>query len=313
MLEQMLDRPYDDLLGQHLYKIMPGESESEARLMLSLRVKFFQRVGETSCLRGDGSSLPVEFSLNGFYFGGERKYLAILVDITERHRIEKAREELINMVSHDLRTPLNSVQATMALLLNDNLGELDQKESGLIQRSEQELHRLLAMINGLLDLEKMRAGMLELNREVNSLLEIAKRAINATSALADQSGVKLVNNTEDCELLCDGDRLVQVIVQLISDAIRHLPPDSKVIVSGEEIDGGQAEVKVAAGRAAQAASHTSDGTTPAAEQSAMLASSTGLGLAICTGIVAAHHGTMGMNIDSESGPVAWFRLPLPED
>jgi PAS domain S-box-containing protein len=321
-LEEMLSRSYDDLMGEHLSKMLTGKEDASDKVMKSFLNDFYQRVGETQCTTGDGKQLPVELSLNEFSFLGQRKFLANLVDVSERKQIEKAREELINMVSHDLRTPLNSVQATMALLLSETLGKLDDSDLSVIKRSEHELQRLLSMVNGLLDLEKMRAGMLELNREVNSLQAVVIRSIDASRTLAEQKNIEFANEVKDCEFFGDGDRLVQVLLQMISFALDHASAGTTLRVTGGENSTGNAEVnltavadpslniiaKVGAGRSNNVAAVPRGSSITLSD-----VTEAGLGMAIASGIVAAHKGRLGIKTEQSNEFTCWFTIPLPDE
>ena len=186
---------------------------------------------------------------------------------------------------------------------------------GFIQKRRHDLARLLAMVNGLLDLEKIRAGMLELNREVNSLLAIINRSIDAANTLAEQSRVQLVNEASDCELFCDGDRLVQVMLQLIMDAIERSAPAGKVVIAAREVDSSEVDVTVTAQADGDGSKRTGTAPSLAVSWSGLeRAGDTGLGLAICAGIVSAHKGTLSVQTDEKTGNLVFrFKIPLPDE
>jgi len=113
-------------------------------------------------------------------------------------------------------------------------------------------------------------------------------------------------------LLCDGDRLVQVLVHLIMEAIRRSPPGARLSIQAGETEANMVEVKISAlgpittGQAQARASSLLAGSGANLKDS-------GLALAICTGILAAHKGTLGINLEGVEGPQSWFKIPLPED
>jgi len=328
----------DDNLSSHFVP-RQEESNSNASPLSSPAGKSFAGIEEISCRRGDGSTLPIELHMNDIDYHGQRKSLAIMVDVSERNQLENARKELVHMVSHDLRTPLNSVEAIMDLLVVGALGELTPKETDMAVESKQELRRLLALINGLLDLEKIQAGALELEREVNSTLFIADKAFAAVVDLAKKSQILVTNHARDCELLCDADRLIEVIVLFVMDAVRQIPLPTTIDIFADETDASTAAQFKVVSRHPGAIAHPGakasrlHRSNPGAQASRLHLDTTGddvastagddsvsttgddsgsgLWLVICQGIVAAHKGTLEVRVNADETVYA-FKIPLPD-
>ncbi len=312
--EEMLLLAGNDLLEHNVSSYFaPGKRQTMEAPLISPPSKSFAGFEELSCLRGDGGTLPIELYMNDLYYQGQRKSLAIIVDVSERHQLENARKELVNMVSHDLRTPLNAVVLMMDLLLIGALGQLTQAETDMAVESQHELNRLLALINGLLDLERIQAGALELEREVTSSLLIVDKAIDAIVALAKKSKVILTNYARDCELFCDANRLIEVIVLFVMDAMRQTASPTSISIFADETDAATATQFRVVSRREPAKLSTNNITSALTEAPIQPgASGTGLWLVICKGIVAAHKGTLEMSDNDGDETVYAFKIPLPE-
>jgi signal transduction histidine kinase len=144
--------------------------------------------------------------------------------------LEKNREEFLAIVSHDLRSPLTSLKGFVEVLLG---GEYDSQERlreylGIL---DSEADRMISLINDLLDLGRLESGKMTMNMETVQLEELAAYAVNSMKGLAARKGVTLIFNrqgTETMAVLADRRRLLQVLVNLLSNAIQFTPEGSSV-------------------------------------------------------------------------------------
>ena len=138
------------------------------------------------------------------------------------------------MISHDLRTPLTSVQACLTLLTTGMYGELSEQGTENVQMAEGTVTRLISLINDLLDIEKMESGKLKMELTGCAIGSVFDRSLAAVVSFAQQQQVRLVMEHTDLHAIADGDRLVQVLVNLISNAIKFSPKESQVTVSAQD-------------------------------------------------------------------------------
>ena len=151
-------------------------------------------------------------------------------------KANEAKSAFLSTVSHELRTPLTSVLG-FAKIIRKRLEEkifpivdkTDPKTEKTISQISENLHvvisegeRLTHLINDVLDLAKIEAGKMEWNQENVSMAEVAERAIAATSSLFDQKALKLVKNIDNDlpDITGDKDKLIQVIINLISNSVK---------------------------------------------------------------------------------------------
>lgn len=300
--QELLNLKVDHLVGQQISRFVPLKDCTDVEISRSLNERGLFQSGEIDCVDGDGCTVPIELLLTDLNIRGRREFLVVLVDRFEHHQIEKARAELVNMVSHDLRTPLSSVLATMDLLLDGMLGPLHSEDAIEIKKCVKELERLVLMVNGLLDIEKIKSGVFSLEREISSLKDIVERALETSRAMITSDVIELVDEITDCELICDGSRLGTAMVYLINEAVSRLSAGGKVFIKAfPENDKAEFLVTIPA-TSQQTAEHlSSDQVSPSSK----------IGVILSSGIVKAHGGSLGITDEREF--IAWFKVPLPHE
>lgn len=221
-------------------------------------------------------------------------------------QLDELKEAFLATVSHELRSPLTSMREAAHLLRDEVPGGLNPKQARLVAIIEQSSERLLRLVNQLLDLSRLRAGMLPIERMRIELARVVARAVDELRAPAEEAGVILEVEGAGSRLVVagDADRLVQVVVNLLANALRFTPRGGRVTV--RLIDAGpEAELHVedtGLGIPAQALgqifnwAHRSRG-------------GSGLGLAIVRGIVDAHGGRV--TVESQEGKGSRFTVLLP--
>ncbi len=239
-------------------------------------------------------------------FGG---VLIVASDETRLHELEQTRRDFISSVSHELRTPLSSINLMIeTILANDG----DQEALDLfLPRIKNEVDRMVHLVEDLLDLARAESGKLRLRRETIDLSALARRILATFEPRAAQAGVRLICAGGPLALDGDPDRLAQVLVNLIDNALRHTPSDGAV------------DVSVAAGEHAATLvvrdtgvgipfndlPHIFERFYVVDRSRARDAAGTGLGLSIVKQIVEAHGGSVAA--DSEFGRGAVFTCVFP--
>ncbi|KAA9154573.1 HAMP domain-containing histidine kinase [Amycolatopsis acidicola] len=233
----------------------------------------------------------------------------------ERERAgEAARRDLVAWMSHDLRSPLAGIRA-MAEALADGIVAQPREVSAYAHRISGETARLSDMVNDLFELSRITAGALRLTMSAVPLCEVISDALEAQTAVAERKKVHVRTAAHDWPVVSGSDpELARIVRNLVSNAIRHTPPDGTVEVH-VGIDGNNAVVSVADGcggipedeigrvfevayRGTQARTPDHSGTTGG-----------GLGLAIAKGLVEAHRGRIDVR-NQGAGCRFEVRLPL---
>lgn len=232
--------------------------------------------------------------------------------MAERLReVDRVKEEFFSHISHELRTPLTSVREATNLLLDGVPGPLQPKQARLVEIIRTSSERLLRLVNHILELSRLRARLLPLERRPVDLDKLVSRAVDELRPQAEEQGVAVTRTTSGVDFCVSGDedRLLRVVVNLLDNAIKFTPPGGMVTV---ELDDARGAVSVAVtdtgcGIAADVLPRIFD---PYRQAHGGRVGS-GLGLAIVKGLVDAHGGTM--DVLSEEGRGSRFLVRLPRD
>lgn len=261
-------------------------------------------------LSQDQEVIPAEVSLTKFDSQEGIRYLATIKDISERFRLEQLKSDFYAMVSHDIRTPLASINGVLQLVTRGNYGEVPKEVESKLHSAEKNVDKLLELVSKLLEIEKVESGSLDLNIKAASLNDLVEQSINSTAQFAEGRKVKLVKIDSPLRVKADALYIGNVLTNLISNAVKFSPENSTVSITAADL-GDQAEISV-----------TDEGPgVPVRMQTQVFqkyrqiktsrdrAQGFGLGLAICKTIVELHGGTIGVDSKGEGGSRFWFRLP----
>ncbi|MFY0565227.1 ATP-binding protein [Archangium lansingense] len=148
----------------------------------------------------------------------------------ERRQVERMKSEFVSTVSHELRTPLTSIRGSLGLLEGGILGELPPQAQDMVRIARTNTERLIRLINDILDLEKMESGKLDFHLESLELSALLAQAVEAHHGYAEECGatVELAVEAPEARAMVDGDRLLQVMANLLSNALKFSPRGERV-------------------------------------------------------------------------------------
>lgn len=269
-------------------------------------------VREMTARRKNGETFPVDVALSAMPLPTGVHLVAVIRDITERHRVDEMKRQFVSTVSHELRTPLTSIAGSLGLLAGGGGGQLPERPARLIAIAHANSQRLVRLINDILDMEKLESGQMSLAMETIDLRELAEKSIESVRGFAENLGVDLrLNDGEPASIRGDADRLIQVVVNLLSNAAKFSPSGGEVTVAVRP------ELRVARlsvrdhgpGIPDEFRARIFSKFAQADSSDTRAKGGTGLGLAIAREIAERHGGRLWF--ESAPGDGATFHLDLP--
>ena len=228
--------------------------------------------------------------------------------------VEKLKSDFFSTMSHELRTPLTSIKEGTALLREGVAGAITEKQRRLLIIISEESHRLIGLVNSLLDLSKMEAGMMTYRFEEGSLAPLIDKAIMEIGPLVEAKRLAVEAKIGEAlpMIKMDNERVLQALRNLIGNAVKFTPDGGRVGISARPVNHG-VEVSVTdTGPGISVENLTSifnkfQQATPAGSYSAK---GTGLGLAIVKHIITSHGGKIWAESEPGKGSTFIFVLPV---
>jgi PAS domain S-box-containing protein len=334
--ERLFGYTREEALGRDMGELIvpPALREAHrqglARYLASGEARILGRRLEMPALRRDGSEFPVELTITRIPLPGPPAFTGTMRDITDRREAEAQRQELaalkqsdqlkdqfLSILSHELRTPINAIMGFGSILDDELAGRLTKQQHHFVRKLLSGADVLLALVDDLLDMSRIQAGKFSLCPQPVALAPVIEEVTTTLAALASQRGQSVVHAVAPGlpSLLADRQRVVQVLTNLVGNAIKFTPEGGCVTVRAC-LDGeapGALRVEVAdTGPGISAADRPKlfRRFTQLDMSATRQAGGTGLGLSIAKALVEAHGGAIGVESEPGRGATFWFTLPL---
>jgi PAS domain S-box-containing protein len=245
--EDLLGMDREDLHFRQVSSLYPPDEWEKIRAR-DVREKGLQHhLVETTMVRKDGRIIDVDVSLSVFNNPEDETIssIAIIRDVTERRKAEEKLKEtmgiksqFISTVSHELRTPLAAMKEGIAIVLDEVTGRINGKQKKFLNIAKRNVDRLENMINNILDFQKLEAEKIGLQIQNNDVKQVALEVHETMTLYAEKNGIELLfelaDNLPEAEF--DRDRIVQVLINLIGNAIKFSPKGGQVCLNVQHRD-----------------------------------------------------------------------------
>ena len=301
-----------DLEGRAACATMCREQHEHCVLDVVMAVGEVVHHAETEYVRRNGTWFPVEITAaprSGPH--GPAGAVIAFRDITERQAVDRMKREFVSTVSHELRTPLTAIRGSLEMLADGDTGELPEQAQHVLEMAVRGSERLTRLVNDILDVERLDSGSFDVRPTPQDVAPLVASTVASLRPLARESGVRLVADHVSGRALCDGDRLVQALTNLVGNAVKFTPPGHSVEVlatrHGHEVlfavrDEGR-------GIPADQLDSIFDRFHQVADTDARDKGGSGLGLTITKSIVERHGGHISVESTPGSGSIFRFSLP----
>lgn len=263
----------------------------------------------------DKKVLEVETSVIEAGPGERLGIIAIIRDVTTLRELEQAKNDFVSTVSHELRTPLTSIKAYTATLRRQDVSFDEETRQQFLKVIEEETDRLTRLISDLLDMSRIESGRLELKKREFDMVKLAEIVVEKLRSQSARHTLVLSTQCDSAKVHADPDKIEQVLVNLLDNAIKYSP------------QGGEVRLEIGTHRHLVRCSVTDFGVGIPPEhlphifekfhrvdnRSTREVYGTGLGLYVSKNIVEAHGGNIWVQSEPGKGSTFYFTLPLLED
>ena len=309
---ELLNLPKSDVIGKYapdvavyndLFRdLIRTETTDQSRLLKAVvgsKENYFSR-----------ESTKIQFTPTGETRSVSIGQVIILKNITSYKELDLAKTNFIATISHELKTPIASLQMGVKLLLDSRVGNLNDEQMHIMSTLQGEMTRLSNITNELLDLSQVETGNIKLHLKRITAADVVPVAVEAIKFQAERKHVRITTELveKDAQINADIDKTTWVLVNLLTNAIRYSPENGNVTVRCEKFE--------------QKVIFTVTDEGPGIEQKYIgrlfekffqvpgTASGTGLGLAISKEFIEAQQGTLSVTSDVGKGSRFYFTLPI---
>ncbi|HEY9714046.1 MAG TPA: ATP-binding protein [Chroococcales cyanobacterium] len=307
----------EEILGRNCRFLQADHSDQPA--LAQIRKAISEAVSLTVVLKNykkDGTLFYNELTISPVRDASARltAFVGIQNDITKRVEAENRISDFYSVVSHELRTPIAKIKSSLAVIADGEAGPINDAVKRFIEISTKSADSLWRLLENILDFKKLESGKFRLLKQNLALAQLVESTVAEFQPVADAAGVKLSCHIEaNPSVSADGQRIIQVLENYLSNAVKFSPKHSNVDITLTTQDN-RARVEVAD----RGPGINSDDLDKLFDKFQQLESpdrrsrgGTGLGLAVCKAIVEAHGGSVGVVSEAGAGgSTFWFELAI---
>jgi two-component system phosphate regulon sensor histidine kinase PhoR len=312
-----IHKPIDEVISDRTLCTFIRDARDTANFNDARHVE--HAVGDSKTKGASGAAASTVFDVTLACVENHKREVAgvvtILHDLTRERELSQMKSDFVSKASHELRTPLSSIRAYVEMLVDGEASdEKSRQEFYRIMQNETE--RLSRLIDNMLNISRIEAGIVQIDRENVDIKALIARAMSTLEPQAREKNISLHERLTNVDLSVEGDAdmLYQVVLNLMSNSVKYTPEGGRVTVSADS-DNLTRSVLVSV-------SDTGLGIPPDAlpklfdkfyrvENYKRVAKGTGLGLSLCKHIVeTVHHGQIGVDSKLGMGSKFWFSVPM---
>lgn len=298
-----------ELISKNLFELVVSENKQLSHTELTTGKNIFLRNYGLINYKKD-MKIPVEISIAPVNDEKNNFFVAVIRDCTYQKETERLRDDFMATLTHDLRTPLLATISGLDFVLDNSLGEINEKQNNLFSAMKKSSEDMLGLVNALLEVYRYEAGKTYLCKTKFDIIKLANECIQELKPLAKKSGIEIKVQKNDDEIYINADKneIRRVLINLLGNAIKHSQNSSfveikltkeKKDIKVDVIDNG---IGLSEADCSKLFNRFSQGTNQ--KRSA----STGLGLYLSRQIIEAHNGKIYVKSELNKGSQFTFEL-----
>jgi len=307
-----------DWQNQSIVNLIPDKSM--VSLITELNSKF-----SSSEFNPESSLFPLKIENKTHFFltrqipitdeqGNQTNIVTLMQDVTSFKNLDKLKSEFIATISHEIKTPLTSINMVIDILLKEIKGKLGDDQKDLLQDAQNDIKRLQGLTKELLDLSKLESGKVEFNFQTIKVSEIFECSINQLKLFIKDKNINVIVDIDKNISECSGDinQLCKVVSNILKNAIQHSSNDGEIKISAKEVDN-NIQVSISdkgEGIPKESLDVIFDKFVQVNEFMNAESGNIGLGLAISKEIINAHNGKIWVESETGKGSTFYFTVPL---
>lgn len=314
--KKMCDRlnyTHDELLAKTVAQINTPEQAPFVAQRIEATLTGDKVIYETEHLRRDNFKIPVEVNSRIIDYEGQPAMLSIIRNISARKEMERLKDEMLSAVSHELRTPLTTIMGYSSFML-DNLAK-DEEQKEYLQTIYNATRRLEELINNFLDLQRLKASHGPFDVSPIPLPPLLEEIVSLFANTSAKHTLEIDCPTNLPSILGDGEQLLQVLNNLVSNAFKFSPNGGMIVIKATQ-QGDNIIIQVSdegIGIAPDAQEMIFDKFYRVDNSDRRRVGGTGLGLALVKEIINLHHGNIWVESSLGSGSTFFISLPIAQE
>lgn len=310
--QKLIGRNLEDILNKEvsMINLVPERYHNvKAELIKKIHSEGFGGPAEIEIVNSSGSMIPV--LLSGVIFDPDKEiYLFFLIDLSEQKKLERKKDEFISVASHEIKTPITIIKGYLQLINQRKKTLTNEKTEHILSIINGEVEKLNSLLEEMLDISRIETNRLTLNTSPTNIRELIAHTLESIKPIKKHREIIFETTNEELMVNIDGKRVTQVLMNLLTNAIKYTPRDKKIIVRLIDLskrvrvevqdfgEGIHPEKKI---RIFEKFFQIDRGTPNTQGM--------GLGLFISKAIIEAHKGKIGVKSKIGKGSTFYFELP----
>ena len=296
--------------GKYLHDLFHTESQCTESCTIVEALRSVDNEVHSFHVSVNGSDRVLELTCRDLD-GRDSGRVMVMRDITQRDLLARMKDDFISITSHELRTPLTAIRGSLGLVANDVLGPIPQEAHDVLDIALENADRLVRLVNDFLDMHRMESGHVALDLADHPVSDLFAEVVRTMSPVAESARITITAVPTDLVVRADSSRVVQVLVNLVQNAVKFSPAGSDIELTARARNHDVVVSVKDHGRGIPR-DHLDHVFEPfhqvdASDSKDRIGS--GLGLAICRRIIDQHGGRIWVEQPRNGGSIFRFTLP----